>query len=301
LRLKTDVASCRSLPQHALFAFLTFGFFLGDIYGAFVRRFHAQFMQLKSLLLQVLGAGHPSPSQQAGLVRDAFGLHKMIVAVTDSGKVFGIDNISGKYHWIVYLPQFGRFNEAESLKLLVQRTSKFYPLPAQCVIVGRNKANGNGILYHFDPMNGKAVGGGVVELDYQIKQLSLLHEAGGDYLKGLLVLDQNDVPHALPQSYAKAAKGTYLFTADKNTGVMTGFVVDGDDENKLATTKTWQLNLGGGLGNSQKIVNIAARNPVEHVHSQGRVLADRSVLYKYLNPNLVAVTTHGPDAIHKCK
>jgi ER membrane protein complex subunit 1 len=69
----------------------------------------------------------------------------------------------------------------------------------------------------------------------------------------------------------------------------------------LQTTKTWQLNLGGGLSNSQKIINIAARNPVEHVHSQGRVLADRSVLYKYLNPNLVAVTTHGPDAIHKCK
>lgn len=29
----------------------------------------------------------PSASQKAGLVRDAFGLHKMIVAVTASGKV----------------------------------------------------------------------------------------------------------------------------------------------------------------------------------------------------------------------
>lgn len=27
----------------------------------------------------------------------------------------------------------------------------------------------------------------------------------------------------------------------------------------------------------------------EHVHSQGRVLGDRSVLYKYSNPNLVAI------------
>ena len=34
----------------------------------------------------------------------------------------------------------------------------------------------------------------------------------------------------------------------------------------------------------------------EHVHSQGRVLGDRSVLYKYLNPNLVAIVTEGEDA-----
>lgn len=34
----------------------------------------------------------------------------------------------------------------------------------------------------------------------------------------------------------------------------------------------------------------------EHVHSQGIVLGDRSVLYKYLNPNLIVVTAEGFDA-----
>ena len=34
----------------------------------------------------------------------------------------------------------------------------------------------------------------------------------------------------------------------------------------------------------------------EHVHSVGRVLGDRSVLYKYLNPNLIAVSTITKDA-----
>ena len=33
----------------------------------------------------------------------------------------------------------------------------------------------------------------------------------------------------------------------------------------------------------------------EHVHSLGIVLEDRSVQYKYLNPNLVAVVTEGED------
>lgn len=30
---------------------------------------------------------------------------------------------------------------------------------------------------------------------------------------------------------------------------------------------------------------------MEHIHSQGKVLGDRRVLYKYLNPNLIAMGT----------
>lgn len=62
----------------------------------------------------------------------------------------------------------------------------------------------------------------------------------------------------------------------------------------------WSLNLGG-TDNEQKITQVVSKNPIERVHSQGRVLADRSVLYKYINPNLIAVVTEGPDSIHKCK
>ncbi len=37
----------------------------------------------------------------------------------------------------------------------------------------------------------------------------------------------------------------------------------------------------------------------EHVHSQGVVLGDRSVLYKYLNPNLIVVTAEGEEISQK--
>lgn len=37
----------------------------------------------------------------------------------------------------------------------------------------------------------------------------------------------------------------------------------------------------------------------EHVHSQGIVLEDRSVQYKYLNPNLIAVLTEGEEPQQK--
>lgn len=80
---------------------------------------------------------------------------------------------------------------------------------------------------------------------------------------------------------------------------MTGHYIEANGE-QLQAIETWRNNLSG-LDNSQKIVKIAAKNPVEHVHSQGRVLYDRSVLYKYTNPNLVAVVTEGNDNVHKCK
>jgi ER membrane protein complex subunit 1 len=62
----------------------------------------------------------------------------------------------------------------------------------------------------------------------------------------------------------------------------------------------WTLRLGGS-DNGQKITVVESKNAIERVHSQGRVLADRSVLYKYVNPNLIVVATEGPDNVHKCK
>lgn len=62
----------------------------------------------------------------------------------------------------------------------------------------------------------------------------------------------------------------------------------------------WNVDLGGHAGD-HKIITVASKNPIERVHSQGRVMPDRSVLYKYINPNLVAVFTQATDSIHKCK
>ena len=39
------------------------------------------------------------------------------------------------------------------------------------------------------------------------------------------------------------------------------------------------------------LVYVASKRIGEHVHSLGKVLGDRNVLYKYLNPNLIMVGT----------
>jgi hypothetical protein len=62
--------------------------FTAGFLGMFVHRLASQVLQLQSLLLTILGLGKPpSAGQRAGLVRDEFGLHKMIVVTTSAGKV----------------------------------------------------------------------------------------------------------------------------------------------------------------------------------------------------------------------
>lgn len=67
---------------------------------------------------------------------------------------------------------------------------------------------------------------------------------------------------------------------------------------ELIAHKVWELLLSP---KNQKITQVVAKNPIERVHSQGRVLGDRSVLYKYINPNLVAIVTEGIGHAHKSK
>lgn len=62
----------------------------------------------------------------------------------------------------------------------------------------------------------------------------------------------------------------------------------GNFENRQEIIKSIVGKSKNGNNNFLKIIFMNKKN-LEKVHSQGRVLGDRSVLYKYSNPNLVAI------------
>jgi len=62
----------------------------------------------------------------------------MLVILTRAGKVFGIDNISGKHHWQLYLPKVNGFANDEQMRLIVQRSAKHFPLQPLCTILGKD-------------------------------------------------------------------------------------------------------------------------------------------------------------------
>jgi ER membrane protein complex subunit 1 len=192
---------------------------------------------VKNIVLHVLGLGPPpSFSQRAGLVRDDFGLHKMMVILTKSGKLFGIDNVSGKQHWIRVLKDFSGFPNAD-MKLLVQRTSKYYPLAAQCAVVARDKASSFGILYQFNPISGQPVNGGIKKLGYKIQQVSLLPKSGDNFLRGILFIDDKNIVHVLPETSMVLANGFFFYVVNKKTGVLTGYQIHYEDNVSVMSLK----------------------------------------------------------------
>lgn len=62
---------------------------------------------------------------------------------------------------------------------------------------------GNGIMFRFDPISGKPIDGGLMHLNYRIKQMGLLPDSGNDYVSGLLLLDQDNNVHVYPPEAAK--------------------------------------------------------------------------------------------------
>ena len=146
----------------------------------------------------------------------------------------------------------------------------------------------------FNPITGEVLSNNPVPL--LLDQVVLLPDLGED-LRPLLLVGQDGrvllhPPSSLPS--LAAAPPMYLVTVSAE-GAMTG--------NKLSLsgaggqpslTPVWSL-----ASPDVRIVSVVSRNPDERVHSAGRVLAARSVLFKYMNPNLAVVLAEGTESSSK--
>ncbi|XP_066599406.1 ER membrane protein complex subunit 1 isoform X2 [Prorops nasuta] len=265
-----------------------------DILGMTIRRINSQFNQAKSFLQSLLDFDNQQFNQRTDLVRDKFGLHKMIVVVTSAGKLYGIETRKGEIIWQTRIQNIRGFaNNPHSVVLYVQRGSRHFPNPPQCALLVEDKNTEEGVVYTFNPITGQALDG-LMKLGYRIKQSMLLHLYTDDFLRIILILDARDKVHVFPKNStaiaATVGKNTYFFIVDRTTGTLSGLSLSYSTSQTLVAHKVWELVLSP---KNQRITQVVAKNPIERVHSQGRVLSDRSVLYKYINPNLVAIVTEG--------
>ncbi|KAK3519101.1 hypothetical protein QTP70_016312 [Hemibagrus guttatus] len=225
------------------------------------------------------------------LSRDEFNLQKMMVMVTASGKLFGIDSKSGTILWKQYLENV-KTNSV--FKLMVQRTTAHFPHPPQCTLLIKDKDTGLGSLHVFNPIFGKKSHISVPALSRPVLQSLLLPIMDQDYSKALLLIDDQYKVTAFPstknvlQQLQEMAYSIFFYLVDSSQGKLSGFRLLKD----LSTELIWEVVIPTEV---QKIVGVKGKRANEHVHSQGRVMGDRSVLYKYLNPNLLAVVTESTD------
>ncbi|XP_030078280.1 ER membrane protein complex subunit 1 [Microcaecilia unicolor] len=225
------------------------------------------------------------------LARDEFNLQKMMVMVTASGKLFGIESSSGTILWRQYLQNV---RPGSSFKLVVQRTTAHFPHPPQCTLLVKDKESGLSSLYVFNPIFGKWSQVAPPVLKRSILQSLLLPIMDHDYAKVLLLIDDEHKVTAFPATknvlhqLKEVASVVFFYLVDSEQGRLTGFRLHKD----LTTEEMWDVTIPTDL---QRIVCVKGKRANEHVHSQGRVMGDRSVLYKYLNPNLLTVLTESTD------
>uniref|UniRef100_H3BIS7 ER membrane protein complex subunit 1 n=1 Tax=Latimeria chalumnae TaxID=7897 RepID=H3BIS7_LATCH len=277
-----------------------FGKKADGLMGMFLKRLSSQLILLQawSAHLWKLFYDARKPRSQSkeeittdNLARDEFNLQKMMVMVTASGKV------KGKPKTTSDPPP----PPPPHTYICIEWTFSFYyHLVKALTLSGTEKESGLSSLYVFNPVFGKQSKIAPPALDRPILQLLLLPIMDQDYAKVLLLIDDEykvtvfpSTPNILRQ-LREMAPSVFFYLVDAGQGQLKGLRLRKEFLNGegLTTEESWEVRIPTEV---QRITVVKGKRVNEHVHSQGRVMGDRSVLYKYLNPNLLAVVTESVD------
>ncbi|KIP12195.1 hypothetical protein PHLGIDRAFT_62449 [Phlebiopsis gigantea 11061_1 CR5-6] len=290
-RVRRQLAEARGFPAYA---------------ASFARRFVTG-------SYETVSASAAPANDSAPLVRDAFGFRKVLVVVTARGKVYGLDSASGDVLWSRV---FGLGWAAEvgarivPLKIFTLRTVGDGETP-QVVIVAQRKAN-NGlldtVLFHVDALTGEDSTGaspytdvlqGIDIIAGPLVETYFLHDESAkfvilfdEFLQARLSMIANVYPNtpANTAAFNRLLPSLHFALRTGSTGSLrlTGHQLGQEAEftGKHVAHPTWTASLPAG----EDIVALVAR-PQGPVASLGKVLGDRTTLYKYLNPNLIGVLT----------
>lgn len=261
----------------------------------------------------------------SSLYRDQFGVRKMVVIMSGTGRVLGLD--SGEKGRKVWERWFGP-GKALGIFSLKPGTVEYPPLLGVVISLPADlatepdveKREERTVVYTLNAMTGEHFmepvtfpfpSSKVIQFPitapavYDLSLLGLydtegkIHlfpgwDLGPDQLDALLsdlyftspiTLGDRGVSgrmvEAIEMEESGQVKGTKSFS--QGDGPSGGI--------RLDMVPTWSLSLAPG----ERVVGYATHPEDDIVASLGRVLEDRSVLYKYLNPHLLSILTHDVD------
>ncbi|KAI5922291.1 hypothetical protein F4810DRAFT_674227 [Camillea tinctor] len=218
----------------------------------------------KRLLSAIIGSDDEGSSV---LVRDSFGFNKLVVLATRRGKLYGLD--TGNHGKIVWSKSA---NETPSGKRWDVKAIYADDVKGTVTVRG---ADGSFIIVKSD--TGKTIESIPAGLFPPVESAVVVDSDAGPWLLPIGA----DGNIAEIQSSWTPKQTVVTRTSD---GGIRG--VNFEPKGELAIeVPAWIFTPPAG----QKIINIAHRAKHDPIASIGRVLGDRSVKYKYLNPNTIVV------------
>ena len=272
-----------------------------DVYGQFIKRIKTQISQLQTMTSNLINKMKELINSSINvkenkdlndnlnldyalyaegdqvLIRDSFGFHKLIVALTKYGKLFGIDTLKGKIIWSLsdetlhnHLKDYLREDESKRISIHIQRTTSHHPFQAVGTIVLKN-----GYILSVDLIKGEIISR--QHLNINLKQVILLSHLDSNNLKGLLLFDEANEAHFYPPSvyeqvFLDVKDKYYLVTANPKTGVLDGYSFANLAKSNRRATKIWSINVP--ISSIENNLKLVLKNPLEQVHSLGRVLGE---------------------------
>lgn len=202
-----------------------------------------------------------------------FGLKKNIIVMTNYGKLFAFDTSTGDIIWSKYFKSI-------DVKYLFSTYKGGKGNPPEIVIIGKSSNNWN--LYVINPLNGDILS--KKTLSYEVIQ-SFQVPSDQHSKHPVITIDSNKVMRVeYPSKIDLEIFNDFSFyLIDKDKGVISGYGIKKSGENSYNSEMLWNVSVGSTI-NSVAYADINTQSP-------GRILGDKSVLHKYLNPNMIIVGT----------
>ncbi|TKW54114.1 ER membrane protein complex subunit 1 [Colletotrichum tanaceti] len=209
-------------------------------------------------------------SKTEGLARDAFGFNKIVVLVTRRGKLFGVDiGKHGKVIWKLHAAQIPSWDAWDVQGIFVEDAKSHVTVRGYF---------GEYVVAKTD--TGKLVDSMPQGSWVQTQSAVVVDSASGQWLAPV---GHGGAIGDVPAEWAPTQTVVVRGLKGELKG-LTFIIEDGTGKEQVA----WEFTLPAGY----EIVNVATRNVHDPIASIGRVLGDRTVKYKYLNPNTIVVSAY---------
>ncbi|KAK6335866.1 hypothetical protein TWF730_003241 [Orbilia blumenaviensis] len=231
----------------------------------------------------IMGIFGPVAPIDATVAKDPFGYRKFVVFVTRFGWVTAIDTANrGAVVWTIQL---------RTAHILEKDIKGIFHFGKGVVVVVLS----TGDIYKINAITGRGIHKTAVQILPSASVMTIESSTTDDrWIIAVPVKEgvkgwfwPNDKEEELTKALSKA---TLSRKCEGSSGIC-GYTAKPTTDGRLILTPTWSFRLPP----NQKIVSISTRPAHDPIASIGKVLGDRSVMYKYVNPHLALLVAAAPS------
>jgi len=263
--------------------------------------------QISSLKDQLFGKSETNSGNEDILKRDIYGFRQLLLFFTKQGKLICMETLTKKTVWTRFIGK--DIKDFEGIKLSNIRSSsvQFPPVVAAIATYNDNGKESTAV-FSIDATTGENFTytnkdiPSVIKYPFKLLQTFRLSvNEKQDKIRVTAIIKSEDEVEFYPNtqeildSIKEIDKPVYFNLNDKIGGnTIKGYKLYINDDKKPQIDFLYKKT----FPDNEVIVSYGFKEPYDNVASLGKVLGNRNVLYKYLNPNVLAVATIKPDEVY---